>query len=101
MDNQKYMNMLMVFSRYLDSVVIYWANGMITKCVSDFGINETGLNPNDEEYVGEYYTVVKVVEILENGSDSSILIFNDYIEISLVNIPNKIELEDGTVLWEQ
>jgi len=41
------------------------------------------------------------MEILAAESDYSVPIFNNYIEISLDNIPEKISLEDGTVLWQK
>jgi len=103
MNEQEYTKLLCVIDDYLggEPLIIKWANGLSTKCVSDFGINESSMEPEDEDYIGEFYTVVKVIETLQPGSDDSISIYNDYIEVSLKNIPRKIALEDGTVLWER
>ena len=81
-------------------VIIYWNNGLITKCTSITGEYETDTEPGDEDYIGEYAAAVGDVEILKKGQDNSVAIYNDCIEISLKCIPQKISLDDGTVLWE-
>lgn len=79
--------------------VIKWEYG--TKCHSDLIYYETDTEPEDEDYIGEYAAAVGDVEIIEPGTDESVLIYNGCIEISLKCIPNKITLEDGTVLWQK
>ena len=102
MNEKDYMDMLFVIHEYFqkEPLVVHFANGLIVKSLSDTGIFETSAEPEDEDYVGEFITVVKVVETLEPGSDYSVPIYNNYIEISLVNVPTKIALEDETVLWQ-
>ena len=41
------------------------------------------------------------MEILEKGNDDSVEIYDNSIEICLLNIPEKISLPDGTVLWQR
>lgn len=103
MNENNYNKMLYVIDDYLgkNPFIICWANGLVVMCISDFGINESSMEPEDEDYIGEYYTIVKIVKILQYGSDDTVQIFNNYIEISLKTIPEKIMLEDGTVLWQK
>ena len=62
---------------------------------------ETDTEPEDDDYIGEYAAAVGDVKILQQGTDDSIEIYNDCIEISLKCIPEKISKEDGTILWER
>lgn len=102
-NEQEYNKMLFVIDDYYEDefLIIQWENGLVAKCLADFGINESSTEPGDEDYIGEYYTVVKIIEILKQGTDESVPIYNDDIEISLINIPQKISLEDGSVLWQR
>jgi len=103
MNEQAYMDMLYIIDSHFhkEPLIIDFENGLKVKCLSDTGMFETSAEPEDDDYVGEYVTVVKVMEILAAESDYSVPIFNNYIEISLDNIPEKISLEDGTVLWQK
>ena len=104
MDNENYLELMNVLNYCFDNkkeVVIYWDNGLIVKCTSITGEYETDTEPGDEDYIGEYAAAVGDVEILKKGQDDSVLIYNDCIEISLKCIPQKILLDDGTVLWER
>jgi hypothetical protein len=97
------MQMLYIFNYAFDNnktLIIYWPNALKVKCESHTGVYETDTEPSDEDYIGEYAAGVNEVEILEKGRDDSVVIYDGSIEISLVNIPQKISLEDGTVLWE-
>lgn len=84
-----------------DPLIILWSNGLKIKCNSFTGMYETDTEPEDEDYIGEYAIAVGDVEILQQGTDNSVEIYNDCIEISLKCIPQKVSLEDGTVLWEK
>jgi len=104
MNNNDYMNMLYIFNDSFDNdkkLLIYWANGLKVKCNSITGMYETDTEPEDDDYIGEYAAAVGDVEILEKGIDNSVLIYNDCIEISLKSVPDKISLEDGTILWQK
>lgn len=104
MNNNEYMNMLYKFNDAYDKdekLLIDWSNGLRIKCSSITGVYETDTEPEDEDYIGEYAAAVGNVEILRKGNDESILIYNDSIEISLKTIPEKISLEDGTLLWQR
>ena len=102
MNEKDYMDMLFVIDRYFqkEPIIVHFSNGLKVKSLSDTGIFETSAEPEDEDYVGEFITVVKIVEILEPGSDYSVPVYNNYIEISLATIPTKISLEDETILWQ-
>ena len=103
MNEQEYMKILYIIHDYYegDPIIIQWSNGLKVNCKSFTGIYETGTEPEDDDYIGEYAAAVSDVEILEQGKDDSIPIYNNCIEISLKCIPQKITLEDGTVLWEK
>ncbi len=103
MNNEEYMKMLYIFDDAFDhskKILVEWGNGLKVLCSSITGIYETDTEPEDEDYIGEYAVAIGDVEIIEPGTDESILIYNDCIEISLKCIPCKISLEDGTVLWK-
>jgi len=91
----------MIFNKYFAPLIIRWSNGLKIKCKSFTGIIETDIEPDEEDYIGEYTAGVNEVEILEKGTDGSVEIYGNSIEICLKNIPRKIALEDGTVLWER
>ena len=81
-------------------IVIVWSNGLSVRCSSYIGAVETSLEPEDEGFVGERVAIVNKVDIIEQGNDDSVMIFNNGIEINLTTIPEKVMLEDGTVVWE-
>ena len=103
MNNEQYMKMLYAIDDWFqrDSIIIQWNNGLKIKCKSFTGVTETDTEPGEENYIGEYSIGVNEIEVLESGTDDSILIYDDSIEICLINIPEKICSEDGTVLWER
>ena len=104
MDNEKYLKLLYTFNYGFDNnklLIIEWNNGLQIKCNSITGIYETDTEPEDEDYIGEYAATVGDVEILQQGRDNSVEIYNGCIEISLKCIPERVSLEDGTVLWEK
>ena len=100
MNNDQYMEMLKSFADYFDTIIISWSNGLKVKCKNFTCLSETSLEPDDEDYIGEYTVGVNEVEILEKGSDNSIEVYDNSIDISLACVPAKITLEDGTVLWQ-
>lgn len=53
-------------------------------------ICETDIEPDEKDYIGEYTIGVNEVEILEPGSDDSVEIYDDSIEICFLNIPEKL-----------
>lgn len=109
MNEREYEKMLSLFNEF-GPFIVSWRNGLITKCISDYGVNETSLDEDDENYIGYYYTILKVEDIVENGVDDSVLMYDasykgeyagTYIEINLKNIPTRIVSEDGSVLWQK
>lgn len=103
MNEQEYMKMLYAIDDYYegDPIIIQWENNLKVKCKSITGMYETDTEPEDDDYIGEYAAAVGDVKILQQGTDDSIEIYNDCIEISLKCIPEKISKEDGTILWER
>lgn len=101
MTNKKYMKLLFAIDEYFEKekLIITWPNGLIVKCNSFSGLMETDIEPGEEGFIGEYTIAVNEVEIIREGNDNSVEIFNNAIEISLKCIPNVISLEDGTVIW--
>ena len=103
MNNEKYLALMSSLNYCYDNekqLTINWNNGLIVSCTSITGEYETDTEPGDEDYIGEYAAAVGDVKVLQQGTDSSVEIYNDCIEISLKCIPKKVSLEDGTVLWE-
>ena len=103
MDEKEYMEMLKVIHDYFqkESLVISFSNGLVVNCISDTGIYETSAEPEDDDYVGEFVTAVKVTDVVTQGSNYDIQIYNDHIEISLISIPLTISSADGTILWQR
>ena len=103
MSEKKYLELMSVLNHAYDNdnkLIIYWDNGLKICCLSITGEYETDTEPEDDDYIGEYAAAVGDVEILQQGTDDSVEIYNNCIEISLKCIPAKVSLEDGTVLWE-
>ena len=100
--DENYKKLLYAIDDYFqkDSLIIEWKNGLKVRCKSFTGICETDTEPGDDDYLGEYSIGVNEVQILSAGSNNSIEIYDGSIEISLKCIPEKVSLEDGTVLWE-
>ena len=103
MNEDQYKKMIYVIDDYYERepIILYWVNGLKIKCKSFTGMYETDTELGDDDYIGEYAAAVNEVEVLEEGVDDSVLIYDNSIEICLINIPEKICLEDGTVLWER
>lgn len=104
MCDEKYLKLLSSLDYGFDNdkpLIIVWNNNLKVKCNSITGTYETDTEPEDDDYIGEYAAAVGDVEILQQGTDNSVEIYNDCIEISLKCIPQKVSLEDGTVLWEK
>ena len=102
MNNEKYLELLYSLDYGFDNdipLVIVLNNNLKVKCKSITGMYETDTEPEDEDYIGEYAAAVGDIEILQQGTDNSVEIYNDCIEISLKCIPEKVLLEDGTLLW--
>lgn len=104
MNNESYLKLMSALNYGFDNnkkLIIYWDNGLKIKCTSSTGEYETDTEPGDEDYIGEYAAGVNEVEILEKGKDDSVKLYNNSMEISLINIPEKISLEEGSVLWQR
>lgn len=103
MENDKYMKMLFVIDEQFERapILIEWSNGLKIKCKSTSGIFENDAEPEEDDYVGEYSIGVSEIKILEKGNDDSIELSDSSMEISILNIPEKISLEDGSVLWQR
>ena len=104
MTDQEYLEYLFIFNHHR-FFIITWSNGLKVKCRSFHGVAESDTEPGDENYIGEYYTLVDEVEVLNEGRDDSVKIYEydgeKSMEICLLNIAEKIELEDGTLLWQR
>lgn len=99
---EQYKNLLFVIDDYFekDRLIIKWKNGLEIRCKSFTGICETDAEQDDEDYMGEYTIGVNEVQVLTQGNDDSVEIYDNSIEISLKCVPETVSLEDGTVLWE-
>lgn len=101
MKNKQYIELLLVFNYHFELIIIEWSNGLKVKCRSFTGIFETDTEPEDDDYIGEYAAAVHEVKILHKGNDNSVKIYNNCIEITLKNIPEKISNENGTIIWNR
>lgn len=101
--NEEYKKLLYAIDDYFQKnpIIIQWSNGLKVKCKSFTGIIETDIEPNEDDYIGEYTIGVNEVEVLEPGTDNSVGIYENSIEISLKCIPETVSLEDGSVLWQK
>ncbi|MCL2611334.1 MAG: hypothetical protein FWE02_06630 [Defluviitaleaceae bacterium] len=117
-DGNNYMEMLFAINSFYShkkALIVIWKNRFEIKCFPILGIEETSMEPDDEDYYGEYYTFVEIIEVLTNVENNFFPIKNvqDYffpqceskkdkkfIELNIFNIPERIMLEDGTLLWQ-
>ncbi len=113
-DIKHYMNLLhSIDPREIDNyMVMYFSDGLIVKFINDFGTNEGGIEEEEEGYYGEYYTIIDVIEIVKKAEVEEVFVDQWYseekdeygnkcIEISLLCVPDKVEKEDGTLVWEK
>ncbi len=82
-------------------LVVEWGNGLKVMGKSSTGIYETDMEPEDEDYCGEYAAAISEIEILNPGKDEAVRIYQNTIEISFKCIPENVYLEDGTVIWKK
>ena len=104
MTNEKYSALMDTLNYGFDNdknLIIQWNNDLLVNCKSITGEYETDTEQGDEDYIGEYAATVGDVEILQQGTDNSVEIYNNCIEISLKCIPEKIFSENGVLLWER
>ena len=96
----KLMSVLTTVCKQKMPIVIFLKNGAIIKSLSNVGVFETdnGLDFDDEGFLEYYACCVAVSEIIKDGVDTSI---GEYIELSEYNEPERIETENGEVLWEK
>ena len=76
--NEEYLQLLYSIDHYFlrkNALIIEWKNG---------------LRPDDEDYIGEYAAAVSDVKVLQQGTDNSVEIYNDCIEISLKCVPERV-----------
>ena len=102
-DGKDYMEMLFSidsFYKHRKQLIVTWKNGFEVKCFPVVGVEQSSMEPDDEDYYGEFYTSVEINEILKDVEDNFFEIYDKYIEINIFNIPEKIMLEDGEILWE-
>ncbi len=93
-------------------MLMYFSDGLVIKFINNFGTNESGIDEGEEGYYGDYYTIIDVIEIVKKAEVEEVLVDqwyseekNEYgnkcIEISLLCVPEKVEKEDGTLVWEK
>ena len=102
--NEEYLQLLYSIDHYFlrkNALIIEWKNGLRVRGTSFTGICETDTEPDDEDYIGEYAAAVSDVKVLQQGTDNSVEIYNDCIEISLKCVPERVCNRFGKVLWER
>jgi len=103
MKKQDYMKLIKsLCGKFTQGIVIYWKNGLKVKGY----ICDVGETPSwDVKKNGVYYAIIEEIEILEEPKDDTVAIAHnpdcDSIEINMTTIPEKITLEDGTIVWEK
>lgn len=79
---------------------ISWAgNVVIEGTVDTIYETDNGEEIGEERYQEFYACAVLVEKVVRNLSGSPLAV-NTLIEVSIENQPSKIELADGTVIWE-
>jgi len=102
MNKKDYTNFIKIMSEiYSEALIIQWTNGLKVKGY----IFDIGENPSNEaERLGLHYIAIFEVRVIIPGNDDSITIYHnedfDCININMTTIPEKITLEDGTIVWE-
>ena len=82
-------------------VILEWKNGLkVRGCVIAEGL----LPDREVERLGSHYAIIDEIEIIQEGRDGSIKFIQNEdglsIILNLTTIPDKVMLEDGTVVWE-
>ena len=84
MNNEKYSALMGALDYGYDhdkKLKINWCNGLKVLCTSITGEYEADTEPGDKDYIGEYAAVVDDVEILQQGNDNRVKIYNGCIEM--------------------
>lgn len=81
---------------------ISWDSGrvVIEGAIDTIYETDNGVEEDEKEYLEFYACAVFVKRIIKNLSNKP-LVTNRLIEISIENPPSKIELADGTVIWNR
>jgi hypothetical protein len=87
-------------------MTVYFDNGFIFKSVENTGVFEStnGLDMDDEgffEYYAFFAKIAEVVALPENyRREEEPYKTGSFFELSEVNMPQKIELNNGEVIWK-
>lgn len=82
MENKIYLGLLYVLNDCYDDdtkILILWDNELLVKCKSITGLYEIDEDSEDGDCIGTYAAVVEVLGLLNNGKDTSIIIYNNCI----------------------
>lgn len=80
---------------------IFWGNDLEILCKMDLKYESSNcLEEDDPNYKEFYACCVEIIKIIKSND-----LFDkkegDFIEVSIDNEPSRIELEDGTLVWEK
>jgi len=101
----KWIKMLTILNncRKSDILTVNWGNGLVIKGVIDtFSETDNGLDEANPDYKEYYMCVIEITDIVKLPYN---YLFNkkigDLVELSEVNEPMRIELDNGEVIWEK
>lgn len=96
--------MLEKISRYPNGTFlkISWENGnlIIEGEIDTVYETDNGLDEDDDKYQ-EFYACTVTVNKVINNLTYKIINTDDLVEVSIENSPTRIELDDGTLIWEK
>ena len=96
--------MLEKISRYPNGTFlkISWENGnlIIEGEIDTVYETDNGLDEDDDKYQ-EFYACTVTVHKVINNLTYKIINTDDLVEVSIENSPTRIELDDGTLIWEK
>jgi len=96
--------LMQVFSMYRcgTKMILRWENGIEIKGKKDTMYESCNFVEEDKEGYREFYACLIEVESAKNYKDEKQrLQVGTYVEVSMENPPQRINLEDGTVVWEK
>ena len=97
------MSVLLDCCKSKPALLVFWENNLCLKAgVTTTYESENGLDMDDADYLEYYAAAILILEIMSlPESEDFDYEVGELMEISILNEPIKIELEDGTVIWEK
>jgi len=103
MEWTKLMSILLDCCKTQSALYVLWENNLYLKVIVDTVFEtDNGLDMDDEEYQEFYMGLLEIQKIINYPTNETFdRNVGECIEISIMNEPVRIELEDHTILWNK